>query len=79
MFVLHGVRYGGGDGGQDDAVFVLHGVAQAEGAQLLRQHAAEFELAGRTGVSAGVLDGRGVDAYITTKTIEQGLHAIPQL
>ena len=31
---------------EDDTVFVLLGVAQPEGAQFLRQHPTEFELAG---------------------------------
>ena len=48
----------GRERGQHDAVLVLRGVGQAHRPQLLDQQPAELELAGRTGVVAGVRRGR---------------------
>ena len=58
----------------DDAVLVLLGVFQAHGAELAGEEPAEFQLAGRTGVSRRLFIGLRIDASITAEAIEQRAH-----
>ena len=67
-----------GDGGEDDAVLVLHGVLEAHREQFVAEHRAELELPGRTGVGGGLLVRLGVDADVAAEAVEQrvGVHVV---
>ena len=60
--------------GQDDAVLIGGGVANAHGPQFIDEQAAEFELAGRAGIGGRCFVGLGVDANVTAEAVKEGVH-----
>ena len=63
-----------GHGGEDEAVFVLPGIAEADREEFVPEEFAEYELAGRTGISRGRVVGLGVDPHVTKKAFEERVH-----
>src|SRR5260370_30038779 len=66
--------YRGGDRGQDDPMRILDRFNKTHFTKFLGQHAAKFELAGRTGISRRVLVGLRIYADITAKAFKQRVH-----
>ncbi len=69
----HNPADGRGDAGEHDAHLGLHGVGQPQGQQLVAQDRPQFELARRAGVNYLPLARRGVNPYVTEKSLQQPL------
>ena len=60
----------GGYGGHDDPELILLGIRQTDLTQFRKEHAAEFQLSGRTRVRRRTFDCLGMDANVPAETIE---------